>query len=147
MHWPCALLNNATVALSSVTHLNLGHTMILLDEIATVLAVALRRQTLPSLRCLQLAGCGIYGDAFAALISSLEENETLEVLDVLGVPFSVRGYLALASSLLNIKLLRQIDFSWTTFDPPTTPAFMEGFRKNTSLHDVNILGCEHGNWS
>jgi hypothetical protein len=27
------------------------------------------------------------------------------------------------------------------------PVLLEGFRENTSLHEVNIVGYEHGKWS
>jgi hypothetical protein len=40
----------------------------------------------------------------------------LEFLDLEENTFSVQGYLELASSLPNVKGLRQIDFSWTTFN-------------------------------
>jgi Leucine-rich repeat (LRR) protein len=138
-----ALVDNATAALSNVTHLDLSANPVL-DEGATFLAEALRLQTLPSLNYLHLMDCHISDDGLAALMSALEENETLEFLDLKGNTFSVQGYLALASSLPNIKGLRQIDFSWTTADPSVMSAMLEGFRKNTSLYDVNIKGGEHG---
>jgi hypothetical protein len=53
--------------------------------------------------------------------------------------------LALASSLPNIKGLRRIDFFYiTTSNPSVVPAMLEGFRNNTSLHEVNIAGRD---WS
>jgi hypothetical protein len=78
----------------------------------------------------------------------VEENNTLEYLDLDGHTFSARGYLALASSLPNIKGLRYFDFPCTTSDPSVMSAMLEGFRENTSLHEVNIsgCGCEHGKW-
>jgi hypothetical protein len=94
-----------------------------------------------------LNGCGISDDDFVELMSALEENETLEDIDLAGILFDVQGYLALASSLPNIKGLQQIDFSWTTSDPSVMPALLQGFRKNTSLISVNIDGCEPGKWS
>jgi hypothetical protein len=57
--------------------------------------------------------------------------------------FNVQGYMALASSLPNIKGLSQINFSWTTSDPSVMSAMLEGFRENTSLHYVNIEGGVH----
>jgi Ran GTPase-activating protein (RanGAP) involved in mRNA processing and transport len=137
-----ALVNNATAALSTVTHLNLSVNSVL-DEGASFLAEILRLQTLPSLKCLGLDGCGISDDGLVALMSALEENETLDDLDLVENTFSVQGYMALASSLPNIKGLRQIDFSWTTSDPSVMLAMLEGFRENTSLHYVNIEGGVH----
>jgi hypothetical protein len=147
-----ALLDTATAVLSTVTHLNLGDNNLVLDEGASFLAETLTRQMLPSLKCLQLANCSILNDGFAALVSVLEENETLETLKLedSSADCGAKGYLALASSLPNIKGLRQIDFSLSTSDLPLTynlsvmPALFEGFRKNTSLHLVSIYGCEPG---
>jgi Ran GTPase-activating protein (RanGAP) involved in mRNA processing and transport len=140
-----ALVDNAATALSTLTKLTLSFNNI--DEGATFLAETLRLQTLPSLKCLCLQSCDISDDGFAALVSALEENDTLETIGLDDNDISVRGCLALASSLPNIKRLRQIDFSCTSSDPTVMPALLEGFRKNTSLHKVNIVGCEHGKWS
>jgi hypothetical protein len=90
-----------------------------------------------------LTECRISDDGILALMSALEENETLEFLDLDNNAFSVQGYLALASSLPNIKGLRHIDFSCMTSDPSVMPALLEGFRENTSLHEVNIAGGEY----
>jgi Ran GTPase-activating protein (RanGAP) involved in mRNA processing and transport len=141
-----ALVNNATTALSNLTYLDLGANSIL-DEGATFLAETLRLQTLPSLKYLSLHNCDISDDGVVALMSALEENETLESVVLWDNDFSDRGYLALASSLPNIKGLRQIDFGLTTSDPSVMPALLEGFRNNTSLHHVNMAGCEPGKWS
>jgi Ran GTPase-activating protein (RanGAP) involved in mRNA processing and transport len=137
-----ALVENATAALSTVTRLNLGETSVR-DEGASFLAETLRLQTLPSLTRLHLDDCDISDDGLVALMSSLEENETLEFLDLQRNTFSVQGYMALASSLPNIKGLREIDFLWTTSDPTVMSAMLEGFRNNTSLHDLDISGGEH----
>jgi Ran GTPase-activating protein (RanGAP) involved in mRNA processing and transport len=131
-----------TVALSTVTNLDLSQNSIL-DEGASFLAETLRLQTLPSLAHLHLTECRISDDGILALMSALEENETLEFLDLDNNAFSVQGYLALASSLPNIKGLRHIDFSCMTSDPSVMPALLEGFRENTSLHEVNIAGGEY----
>jgi Ran GTPase-activating protein (RanGAP) involved in mRNA processing and transport len=138
-----ALVNNATVALSAVTHLNLSSNY-LLDEGASFLAEALQLQTLPSLTHLCLFECDISDDGLMALLSALEENDTLYELDLGENVFSVQGCMALASSLPNIKGLRSIGFPWTTPDPSVMSALLEGFRKNTSLHFVNIVGGEQG---
>jgi hypothetical protein len=70
----------------------------------------------------------------------------LETIDLEENTFSVQGYLALASSLPNIKGLRQIDFLLTISDPSVMSALLEGFRNNTSLHEVNIARCENEKW-
>jgi Ran GTPase-activating protein (RanGAP) involved in mRNA processing and transport len=148
-----ALVDNATAALSTVTHLNLSNNFAVCDEGASFLAETLRRQTLPSLKCLQLDACGIFDVGLVGLMSALEENETLDVLNLENnalqySAFSVQGYMALASSLPNIKGLQQIDFSLTTSDLSVMPALLKGFRENTSLHEVNIAGGVHGKyWS
>jgi Ran GTPase-activating protein (RanGAP) involved in mRNA processing and transport len=142
------LVNNASAALSTVTCLQLSDNH-LYDEGANFLAETLRRQTLP-LKSLQLCHCDISDDGLVALMSALEENETLEIVELDDNFFTARGYLAVASSLPNIKGLRQIDFSlrWITSDPSVMSALLEGFRKNTSLHVVNIACGEHGTyWS
>jgi Leucine-rich repeat (LRR) protein len=140
-----ALLNNAAATLSNLTRLNLSNNSIL-DEGATFLAETLRLQTLPSLKCLYLFNCDISDDGFVALVSTLEENETLETVELDDNDISVRGYLALAFSLPKIEGLRQLDFLLTASDPSVMPALLEGFRKKTSLHKVNIVGYESGKW-
>jgi Ran GTPase-activating protein (RanGAP) involved in mRNA processing and transport len=109
------LVDNATVALSTLTHLNLGCNS-LIDEGATFLAETLRLQTLPNLKGLRLLACDISDDGFATLVSALEENETLESIDLELNDLTDEGYLALASSLPNIKGLRQIEFSFVDAD-------------------------------
>jgi Ran GTPase-activating protein (RanGAP) involved in mRNA processing and transport len=136
-----ALVDNATVALSTLTELDLSYNSVPYEG-ATFLAETLRLQTLPSLKCLLLIGCGISDIGLSALVSALEENETVEVVELDDIYFSVRVYLALASSLPNIKGLRQLDFLLTTSDHSVMPALLEGFRKYTCLHEVNIVGCE-----
>jgi Ran GTPase-activating protein (RanGAP) involved in mRNA processing and transport len=141
-----ALLDNATEALSGVTDLTLGHNP-MFDEGATLLANALRLQMLPSLKCLRLHACSIDDDGFATLVSALEQNESLEIFSLGGNTFTTPGLLALAASLPNIKGLRDINFTRMTDDPSAMPALLEGFRKNTSLHEVNIGGFGPGKWS
>jgi Ran GTPase-activating protein (RanGAP) involved in mRNA processing and transport len=138
-----ALVNHATAALSTLTHLYLTGNP-LLDEGASFLAETLRLQRLPSLTHLWLVKCGISDDGLVALSSALEENDTLEYLDLDSNTFSARGYLALASSLPKIKGLRRIDFPCTTSDLSVMSAMLEGFRENTSLHEVEISGGGQG---
>jgi Ran GTPase-activating protein (RanGAP) involved in mRNA processing and transport len=92
-----ALVDNDTVALSTLTHLDLS-LFSLIDEGATFLAETLRVQTLLSLKGLRLICCDI-SDGLAAVVSALEEIKTLESVDLKDNAFSVHGYLALASGL------------------------------------------------
>jgi Ran GTPase-activating protein (RanGAP) involved in mRNA processing and transport len=141
-----ALINNATALLSAVTCLNLSHNP-RFGEGATLLAETLRLQTMPSLKYLSLDGCGISDDGFATLMSALEQNESLENVSLEENTFSARGLLSFGASLPNIEGLRQLHLSWTADYPSAMPALLEGFRKNTSLHEVNIDGFEPGEWS
>jgi hypothetical protein len=133
----CALVDNATATLSTVTHLDLSHNSIF-DDGATFLAEILRLQRLPSLKSLRLIDCGISDDGFVALVTALEVNDFLETIVLENNVFGDQGFLALASSLPNIKGLRQIDLSLLSSNPVFVPALLEGFRNNTSLHEVNI---------
>jgi hypothetical protein len=56
---------------------------------------------------------------------------------------------ALSESLLNIKGLQQIDLAANESIQPTLPLLLDGFRKNTSLVEINIDidQCEPGEWS
>jgi Ran GTPase-activating protein (RanGAP) involved in mRNA processing and transport len=142
-----ALIDNATAALSGVTHLGL-HGNPVVDEGASLLADSLRLQTLPSLKCLRLDACAIEDDGFATLVSALEQNESLEIVSLEDNYFCTPGLLALAASLPNIKGLREINLPWRAGDDLSVmPELLEGFRKNTSLHEVSIEGCEPGEWS
>jgi hypothetical protein len=94
---------------------------------------------MPSLKEIDLDRCGIDDDGFVALVSALEQNTSLQMLDLRGNHFGERGFMALADSLPNIEGLQQINitqdasFQWTTL-----PLLLEGFRKNTSLVEVNM---------
>jgi Ran GTPase-activating protein (RanGAP) involved in mRNA processing and transport len=138
-----ALVNNATAALSNVTRVDFSQNSVL-NEGAFFLAETLRLQTLQSLKWLELGSCGISDDGLVALMSALQENETLDDLDLIKNTFSLQGYMALASSLRKIKGLRYINFSWViASDPSVLSAMLEGFRENTSLHDLSIAGGVH----
>jgi hypothetical protein len=82
-----------------------------------------------------------------ALVSALERNESLQLLNLEDNEIGDRGFLALAESLPNIKGLQRIDFTANETFASTLPLLMEGFRKNTSLVEVNIGGYEKGEWS
>jgi hypothetical protein len=91
-----------------------------------------------------LDDCDVDDDGLVALVSSLERDETLEHLSLKGNHFSKSGFLALAASLPRIKVLEGITFTWNTSFEAVLPVLMEGFRKNTSLLEVNIDGAEPG---
>jgi Ran GTPase-activating protein (RanGAP) involved in mRNA processing and transport len=114
------------------------------SEGATILADALRRNAMPSLKGLYLDMCHIGDDGFAALVSALEHNTRLQILNLQKNSFGERGFMALAESLPNIKGLQQIDFRGNKGFQTTLPLLLEGFRENTSLVEV---GCAHGEWS
>jgi hypothetical protein len=113
------------------------------SEGATILADALRHNVMPSLKGLHLDNCSIEDDGFVALVSALEHNTSLQILDLQGNHFGERGYMALAESLPNITELHQIDFRANARNASfqsNLPLLMEGFRKNTSLVEVKSDG-------
>jgi Ran GTPase-activating protein (RanGAP) involved in mRNA processing and transport len=106
-------------------------------EGATILANALEDNAMPSLKELQLASCGIRDDGFVALVSSLEQNTSLQILDLEENHSGERGLMALAESLPTIKGLQQIKlFGIGESCRSTLPLLLEGFRKNTSVVEV-----------
>jgi Ran GTPase-activating protein (RanGAP) involved in mRNA processing and transport len=117
------------------------------NEGAAILADALGHNAMPSIKRLVLDGCGIDDEGFVALVSALEMNERLLFLSLEDNEIGERGFLALARSLPNIKGLQRVDFTANETFASTLPLLMEGFRKNTSLADVNIVGFEPGDWS
>jgi hypothetical protein len=88
-----------------------------------------------------------------ALVSALEQNESLQIFNLAGNDFGERGFMALVDSLPNIKVLQQITIPFNEGFQSTLPLLLEGFRKNTSLVEVNMKmaysypGCYHGEWS
>jgi Ran GTPase-activating protein (RanGAP) involved in mRNA processing and transport len=74
-----------------------------------------------------------------ALVSALEQNTSLQILNLQGNYFDERGFMVLAESLPNIKGLKQIDFRGNTSSQTTLPLLLEGFRKNASLVEA---GCD-----
>ena len=102
---------------------------------------------MPSLKQLQLDSCGIRDDGFVALVSALEQNTGLHILDLGGNHVGERGFIALAESLPSIKGLQQIEMPAANESfRSTLPLLLEGFRKNTSLVEVKIQHS-HGEWS
>jgi Ran GTPase-activating protein (RanGAP) involved in mRNA processing and transport len=140
-----ALVDDTVEAVKTLTKLCLWYNPIR-SEGATILADALRRNTMPSLKRLDLRSCGIDDDGFVTMVSALEHNTSLQFLNLAGNYFGERGFMALAESLPNIKGLQQIHFSANEYFQSTLPLLLEGFRKNTSLVEVNIDGCERGEW-
>jgi Ran GTPase-activating protein (RanGAP) involved in mRNA processing and transport len=111
------------------------------NEGATILADALGCSTMPNLKRLDLDWCNVDNDGFVALVSALEQNTSLQILNLQGHHYGERGCLALAESLPNIKVLQQINFR-VNMGPQsiTLPLLLEGFRNNTSLMKVTIAG-------
>jgi Ran GTPase-activating protein (RanGAP) involved in mRNA processing and transport len=135
-----ALVDDNVGALKTLAKLFLAYNPIR-SEGATILADALGHNAMPSLTRLDLSWCGIDDDGFVTLVSALEQNTSLQILDFKYNDFGERGYMSLAESLPHIKGLQQINITQGTgFDPTTLPLLLEGFRKNTSLVEVNIVG-------
>jgi Ran GTPase-activating protein (RanGAP) involved in mRNA processing and transport len=110
------------------------------SEGATILANALGRSAMLSLKLLDLGWCHIDDDGFVALVSTMEQNTSMQILDLEGNHFGERGLLALAESLPNIKGLQQISITGCASFQLTLPLLREGFRKNDSLVEVNVHG-------
>jgi Ran GTPase-activating protein (RanGAP) involved in mRNA processing and transport len=108
------------------------------SEGATILADALGRNVMPSLKRLNLCACRIEDDGCVALVSALEQNTSLQILDFEDNAFGARGFMALAESLPNIKRLQEIGLTSNASFQSTMPLLMEGFRKNTSLVVVEV---------
>jgi Ran GTPase-activating protein (RanGAP) involved in mRNA processing and transport len=135
-----ALVGDNAEAVKTLTKLCLDYNRIG-NEGATILAYALGRNAMPSLKRLGLDWCGIDNDGFAALVSALEHNTSLQILNLAGTGYGKRGFMALAESLPNIKGLQQINIRANMgLQSNTLPLLLEGFRKNTSLVKVNIEG-------
>jgi Ran GTPase-activating protein (RanGAP) involved in mRNA processing and transport len=119
-------------AVKTLTHLCLSGNFVKCEG-ATILADALGRNAMPELKRLDLNWCGIDYDGFVALVSALEQNTSLQIVNLQRNRFGERGFLALAESLPNIKGLQQITISaYGGFPLTTLPFLLEGFRKNTS---------------
>jgi Ran GTPase-activating protein (RanGAP) involved in mRNA processing and transport len=141
-----ALLDNGVDAVKTLTKLCLAGNPIR-SEGATILADPLGRNAMPNLQRLHLDYCGIEDDGFVALVSALEQKNSLQILKLQGNDFGERGFMAFAESLPNIEGLQQIDFTANASFHSTLPLLLEGFRNNTSLVKVTIDRCEPGGWS
>jgi Ran GTPase-activating protein (RanGAP) involved in mRNA processing and transport len=135
-----ALVDENVEAVKTLTKISLGYNRIG-NEGAIILADALGRNAMPSLIELDLHSCRIDDDGFVALVSALEQNTSVQILNLKYNPFAERGYMALAESLPKIKGLQQMHISaYGGFPSTTLPLLLEGFRKNTSLMEVSIIG-------
>jgi hypothetical protein len=144
-----ALVDDNVEAVKTLTMLSLMYNPVR-SEGATILADALGRNAMPSLKRLHLCVCHIDDDGFVALVSALEQNNSLQSLNLAGNNFDERGFMALAKSLPNIKGLQQINFTANSSFRSTLPLLLKGFRKNRSLVKVtiDIAGFVHrGEWS
>jgi Ran GTPase-activating protein (RanGAP) involved in mRNA processing and transport len=96
------------------------------NEGASLLARSLGNNALPNLTCLYLSDCGIDDDGFVPLISALEQNSSLLVLDLsYNYGFGERAFLALA-----------IDIDWCAGHASVMNLLLAGLRKNTSLFRI-----------
>jgi Ran GTPase-activating protein (RanGAP) involved in mRNA processing and transport len=143
-----ALVDDNMEALKTLTKPSLSSNRIR-SEGATILADALGRNDMSNLKRLDLNGCGIDADGVIAMVSTLEQNTSLQILNLRGNDFGERGYMALAESLPNIKGLQQIDFASGANEgfQSVLPLLLEGFRENTSLVKVVISVRARGEWS
>lgn len=107
----------------------------------SLLADALGRNALPFLRRISLAGCDVEDDGIAVLVSALERNNSLMDLELQWQGFSDSRYLSLAASLPKIKTLQRLGVSWRGGIASAMPSLIKGLRKNTSLVQVDIVGC------
>jgi hypothetical protein len=140
-----ALVDDNVEAVKTLTKLCLSGNLIG-SEGATILANALGHYAMPNLKELRLGSCGIDDDGFVALVSSSEQNTTLQILDLKGNSFHKRGFMALAETLPKIKGLQQLDFTAMENFESILPLLLEGFRKNASLVKVAITQYKPGGW-
>jgi Ran GTPase-activating protein (RanGAP) involved in mRNA processing and transport len=141
-----ALVDDNVEAVKTLTELNLSRNP-LRSEGATILADALGCNAMPFLKRLDLDCCFIEDDGFVALVSALEQNTSLQILNLKRTDFGTRAFMALAESLPNMKGLQQITFEPNASFQSALPLLLDGFRKNTSLVEVNIGWCDSGEWS
>jgi Ran GTPase-activating protein (RanGAP) involved in mRNA processing and transport len=107
------LLENDAEAVKTLIKLDLRFNPVN-SEGATILADALGRNVMPSLRQLRLGRISIEDDGLVALVSALEQNISLQILDLESNDFGERGLVALANSLPNMKGLQQINLEVNT---------------------------------
>jgi Ran GTPase-activating protein (RanGAP) involved in mRNA processing and transport len=69
------------------------------------------RNDMPNLKQLELGNCKIDDDGLVTLVSALEQNTALHILDFGYNCFGERGLMALAENLPIIKGLQQITFA------------------------------------
>jgi hypothetical protein len=99
----------------------------------------LGNNALPSL---SVYDCGIFDDGVITLVSALEQNTSLQHLDLRdNHGFGERVSLALAESLPEIKALQRVDLSWCPGHASAMPLLLVGLRKNSSLFRFHITGC------
>jgi hypothetical protein len=100
----------------------------------------LGNNALPNLTRLSLSDCDIGDDGFMALVSALEQNNSLLHLDLrYNHDVSERAFLVLAESLPEIKLLQRVDCDWGTGLASAMPLVLAGLRKNTSLLRFHVV--------
>jgi Leucine-rich repeat (LRR) protein len=135
-----ALVDDNVEAVKTLTKLCLSGDFVKCEG-ATILADALGRSAMPSLKRLDLGGCRIDDIGFVALVSATDQNTSLQILNLQGHQYVEQGFMVLAESLPKIKGLQQINFTANMGLQSTAVALLlEGFRKNTSLVKVAING-------
>jgi Ran GTPase-activating protein (RanGAP) involved in mRNA processing and transport len=132
-----ALLGDNVEAVKTLTKLCLEGNPIG-SEGAIILADALGRNVMPSLKRLDMGRCRIDDDGFVALVSALEQNSSIQILNLRANMFGERGFMALAGSLPNIKGLQQISLEANRSFESTLPLLLDGFRKNTTRSLVKV---------
>jgi Ran GTPase-activating protein (RanGAP) involved in mRNA processing and transport len=105
-----ALVDGSIGAVKTLTKLCLDSNRIR-SEGATILAAALGRDAIPSLKLLDMGWCGIYADGGMALVSAMDQNTSLQILDLQRNRFRERGFVALAETLPNINGLERINLT------------------------------------
>jgi Ran GTPase-activating protein (RanGAP) involved in mRNA processing and transport len=124
-----------------IIDLDLGYNSIG-NEGARCIARSLGENALPSLTHLSLCRCEIDDDGVIALVSALKHNTSLLQLDLRdNLILSQRAFLALATSLPEIKVLQRLDLSWCQGFASAIPSLLDGLRNNTSLFRFHVAAC------
>jgi Leucine-rich repeat (LRR) protein len=102
----------------------------------------LGNNALPNLARLSLYDCDVDDGGFIALVSALEHNTSLLQLDLrIRYELNERAFLALATSLPEIKVLQRSELRWCQGLASAIPLLLEGLRNNTSLFRFHVAGC------
>jgi Ran GTPase-activating protein (RanGAP) involved in mRNA processing and transport len=112
------------------------------NEGASLLARSLRNNTLPNLTRLSLYQCDIGEDGFIALVSALQQNNSLLQLDLYhDYSLIERAFLVLAECLTDIKVLQGLTLRWCPELASAMPLLLAGLRTNKSLFRIHVGNC------